>query len=176
MLDETKVKAREIMQTDVVTLHCDMPIRSAVETLEEYSISGAPVVDEAENLVGVLSSTDILKSESAHEDAEGLETFRSSRYYRVDPLEELVELERDEEDELTFSREDYVSKALGRETVADWMTPKIISVGPEASLGDVCTLMVREGVHRVFVVEGQRLLGVISSFDVVRSLANLAVA
>jgi predicted transcriptional regulator len=165
MFDETTVKACDLMQTDVVKLHCDTPIERAVETLDEYGISGAPVIDDGENLVGVLTASDIVSRDHVRDDRS---EDRSSGYYRSDPLDEADEIES----EFSFSREDYDPEVLERETVADWMTPAIISVKPDDSLSSVCGVMVREGIHRVFVVEDRRLLGVISSFDIVRFLAE----
>ena len=61
---------------------------------------------------------------------------------------------------------------LGQETVRNWMSPKVIGVAPDASLREVCQTMASDGVHRVLVVEGRRLLGIVTSFDVVRLLAK----
>lgn len=160
MVDETRVRAADIMQTDVVKLHCNAPIDDAVETFEEYSISGAPVVDDAENIVGVLSASDIVRTDHVHHEA-----IETGSYYRADPLEE-------DDDSVSFGREDYDPEILDRKTVADWMTPKVISVPPDASLAEVCGAMAREGIHRVFVVDDGRLAGVISSLDVVKYLAG----
>ncbi len=154
------VTARNVMQAEVVKLHCDTSITSAVETLEEYAISGAPVVDDADNLIGVISRSDIARTEHIADD--GIDV-QATRYYRLDPL--------DDEGDTVFSRDDYDPELLDRQTVGDWMTPRIISVAPDASLTDVCGIMVKEGIHRVFVVDDGRLIGVISSFDVVKHLA-----
>ena len=69
-------------------------------------------------------------------------------------------------------REDYSSAAGGGDTVREWMNPTVIAVTPEASLKDVCRVMAREKIHRVFVVDGRRLSGVISSLDIVQYLSN----
>jgi CBS domain-containing protein len=54
------------------------------------------------------------------------------------------------------------------------MTPKVISVAPDAAIEEVCRVMIEEHIHRVFVAEKGKLLGVISSFDVVRHVARAA--
>jgi CBS-domain-containing membrane protein len=69
--------------------------------------------------------------------------------------------------------EDAYREALAGDTVADWMTRGVWSVRPETSLARVCRLMVREGIHRVLVLERSgRLRGIVSAFDVVRRLAR----
>ncbi len=60
--------------------------------------------------------------------------------------------------------------------VSDWMTPNVLSVGEDASLGEVCDLMNRETIHRVFVTRGRRLIGVVSTTDVVRHVARCSSA
>ena len=56
--------------------------------------------------------------------------------------------------------------------VIDRMTPEVISVTTRTTLADVCAAMVENRVHRVFVTEDERLVGVISTFDVARCVAG----
>lgn len=53
--------ARQIMKTNLVTLRPDMDIYAAIKALLRHRVSGAPVIDEKKNLVGVLSEKDCLK-------------------------------------------------------------------------------------------------------------------
>ena len=52
-------KVETVMATDVVILDPDMPLEEAKSILKSKRISGAPVV-EGENLVGMLSMSDVL--------------------------------------------------------------------------------------------------------------------
>ena len=54
-------KVREHMDTDVPTVRPDMPILDAAKFLVKHRKTGAPVVDAAGNLVGMLSELDCLK-------------------------------------------------------------------------------------------------------------------
>ena len=58
--DMRKAVAREIMATELITLHPDQPIVEAVDTLITNKISGAPVLDGEGTLVGVISEKDCL--------------------------------------------------------------------------------------------------------------------
>ncbi len=51
----------DIMTTELVTFHPDQNIHQAIHTLLEKRISGAPVVDDADKLVGILSRKDCLR-------------------------------------------------------------------------------------------------------------------
>jgi len=51
----------DYMTKEVVTFHPDQSIAEAMDTFLELRISGAPVVDENERIVGILSEIDCLK-------------------------------------------------------------------------------------------------------------------
>lgn len=50
--------------------------------------------------------------------------------------------------------------------VRDWMTRAPLAVGPETPLGSVARLMRQARIRHVLVVEGDRLLGIVSDRDV----------
>ena len=54
---------RDVMTPHVVTLRVDDTLRNAARVLSDKQISGAPVVNESGQLVGVLSATDIVSFE-----------------------------------------------------------------------------------------------------------------
>lgn len=54
-------RIRDYMASDLIVLSPQMQILQAMTVLLEQRISGAPVVDEDERLVGVLSKKDCLK-------------------------------------------------------------------------------------------------------------------
>ena len=161
------VRAADLMQADVVTLQASMPIREAIETLEEYRISGAPVVDAAGNLVGVLSASDIVKAEHLQDDRIG----RVREYHAYDPYWD-DDPDRWWAEGHDFARDDYGDAMIGRETVGDWMTPEVFHVSSDATLREICSLIDKERVHRVFVVDDRKLRGVISTIDIVSYLAR----
>lgn len=55
------IRVKDYMAASLVTLEPDMDILRAIHQLVEKRISGAPVVDEHGNLIGVLSEQDCLK-------------------------------------------------------------------------------------------------------------------
>jgi predicted transcriptional regulator len=169
MTVDTTILVRDLMRTPVHTLATTMPVREAIETLEANELNGAPVVDRADRLVGFLSLRDIARSEHVRD--ERIDTERREHLF-TQSLEEMGEDEPLTEDIL--DKEDYSPEVLGAETVQDWMNPQIISIRPDASLRDVCRLMVAEGVHRVLVVQRGKLEGIVSTFDIVRHFADRA--
>ena len=168
MTVSTHVRAKDLMQTDVTTLSAEDTITEAIRVFEEERIHGAPVVDEQGRLVGVLSASDIVKV--SHVEGGRIDAERHE-YYLANPLEENLG-EAPWWDEDFFSKEDYSVDVLGDKTVRDWMNPKAVFVAPEASLRKVCQTMTNERIHRVLVVDDGELKGLLSSFDVVRFLAQ----
>ena len=60
------------------------------------------------------------------------------------------------------------------ETVADVMTRDVISVGPDASVEEIASLMADRRIKRVPVMTNGRVLGMVSRADIVRALAARA--
>ena len=148
--------ARDVMQTHVITVDPELPLLDAHRLLVEEEIGGAPVVDETGRLVGVISSSDLLRAEE--EEREG--TNRAPSYFT-----ELLE----------FSTphpigSDDLQDRLGQLVVSDAMTPGGVSVEPHTTIQDVASLMRRHRIHRVLVLEGEQLVGLISSFDLLELL------
>jgi acetoin utilization protein AcuB len=56
----SRMKVREVMITDVIVVHPDDTIKEVVAITEKHRIGTFPVVDGNGNLVGILTSTDLL--------------------------------------------------------------------------------------------------------------------
>jgi CBS domain-containing protein len=150
------------MNQDVVSLSEGTPVAEAIATLDDYHISGTPVINDLGECVGVFTSNDVLKLR--REIGEG-EAPGSSQYFHADPLSE-------EPDE-SFVREDYDLNLLGEERVGQWMTSEVKWVSPDTKIEEVCRRMAKERIHRLLVMENRKVLGIISSFDIVRFVAGL---
>jgi len=67
-----------------------------------------------------------------------------------------------------FSDESYHSLIVG-----DIMTTPVVTIGPEADLGQVIGLMNQSGKRRIPVIEGNNIIGIVSASDVIRVLATV---
>lgn len=138
------LKLRDIMTRDVVTAAPDMTIREAMELLSERHVSGAPVVDGGK-VVGVFSASDLLAFLADLSDTTPSLTF-SRRKGRTTPLEDV--------------------------TVEDVMTRKIQALLPDSSVEEAAAFMGKKQIHRVLVMDGDVLLGIVSTSDVARAVAE----
>jgi CBS domain-containing protein len=69
---EAKMKIRDLMTTEVVTVTPQATLKDAALLLAEHRISGVPVVDDEQQILGVLSEADILVREGGEGRREGL--------------------------------------------------------------------------------------------------------
>ena len=149
--------ARDLMQEQVVCVDPDTPLINVYRLFVEEEINGAPVVDETGALLGVISSSDLLRM--------------------------IQEEDEQVSNDVAYFQEDGGLFALGwrasssefqnrleRRTVQDAMTPAIVSVPPDTPLPEIAKTFRSDRVHRVLVTEEDKLLGIISTFDLVRLL------
>ncbi len=56
--------------------------------------------------------------------------------------------------------------------VRDVMTPEVFSVSQETSLPEMAAVMSENRLHRLFVTHGNRLVGIVSTLDILKVLAG----
>jgi CBS domain-containing protein len=161
----SKLTARDIMKTKVLKLDPQSSLDDAVRMLSDMRISGAPVVDRMGRLVGVLSARDIAQPEHMRD------PLRSPRGSYSFP-DASPDDDGSYDEDVVFSMEDYSPEVVRAGSVGDVMTADPITVEPTASLRSICALMVREGIHRVIVVENGKLVGIVTTMDVARAVAE----
>jgi predicted transcriptional regulator len=148
---------KDLMNPDVMTVADEMTTDELARYLIEREISGAPVVDSQGHLIGVVSMTDIGRNMA---DASDVESSRSSSFYRdiaadftlEDPGERYIE-----------------ERAI---TVRDVMTPVIYQVPVTASVAEAARIMVDQHIHRLVVTQGKEPVGIITSMDVLKMVAE----
>jgi CBS domain-containing protein len=160
-------RARDLMSADVVRLDPSTPIERAIEILDENEISGAPVTDADGRLVGVLSARDVTRTE--HVRSGRIEANRGD-FSMSNPAGDGEEDESNED--LVLGREDFSPAVAGADTVGNWMNRHVVTVDPDASVRLLCRKMYEEHVHRVIVAKDGNVEGIITTFDVVRWVAE----
>ena len=160
-----RIHVTDVMRKDVVQLDAATPVEEAIRTLGDAGIRGAPVVDASGAVVGVVSAADLLEAKAAGGGRLGSER---SEYYLADPLEEQFDEDADD----FSSMGDFSPESLPGGTVAEWMSSAVLSVSPTSTLRHACSLMREHRVHRLIVVDDGRLVGILTSFDVVACVAE----
>lgn len=145
--------ANDIMKADVLSVSPDDSLWDAEHMLVMDRVGGVAVI-EGDELVGVLSRTDIL-GEMAAERALG---------------EIVTRWFGPKKDERALSAK--VAEHLDGVKVRDVMTEDVITVASTCPVRRLARTMLERGVHRVFVTRGKQLLGIVSMTDVVRLVAE----
>jgi CBS domain-containing protein len=178
------IAVKDIMQKNVVTVTTDTTARHLARLLADEEISGVPVLDGNGSLAGVVSSTDLVRLAA---DETGAQVRGSGIELGVDPaLDPDRELEDTGEEsdpygfflpeDSPFSGQRFLEQwpesDFDTVLVRDIMTPVSFSVGPATTLPDLCEFLVRGRIHRAVVVESGELLGIVTSVDVLRAVAE----
>jgi predicted transcriptional regulator len=148
---------KDLMSPDILTVADDMTTDALARYLIEHEISGAPVVDSRGQLVGIVSMTDI--GRNVAEPSE-LPPPQGSGF--------------DRDDDVGLTLEDLGQRYVEERTVTvrDVMTPVIHKVPVTASLSEVARIMVDNHIHRLVVTQGSDPVGIITSMDLLKFIAN----
>lgn len=146
------LQAKDIMTRTVLTLSPETEILKAAEMLLKNHINGAPVVDEAGRLVGILCQSDLIVQQK--------KLPVPSYFTLLDGLFTITSMKQIESQ----------VRKIAATTVADAMTPDPVVVQPDTDIETVAALMVDKSFHTLPVVEGGRLLGVIGKEDILKIL------
>lgn len=148
----TQLKVRDLMTTQVVTLKPSDTIKRATIRFAVDHISGAPVVDNRNHLIGILSEDDILNLIVRHQEKIG-----SSGKMLSYTLDASIE------DESLQTAANDVSNTK----VEEIMTRSVLTTSPDAAIVDVLKAMLERKINRVPVLEKGVLVGIISRGDIV---------
>ena len=150
---------KDLMNPDIMTVADEMTTDELARYLIEHEISGAPVVDGQGHLIGVVSMTDIGRTMAEPSD---VESSSSSGFYRDIAADYTLE----------EPGERYVDQRAV--TVRDVMTPVIHQVPMTASVAQAARIMVDQHIHRLVVTQGKEPVGIITSMDVLKMVAEQA--
>ena len=167
---------RDIMTRDVVYVTPDTPITDVVAILSSESITGVPVL-AANRVVGVISASDIVEF-AGRNDSE-LESVPETWDDIDDAVERELEAEVSpldlEEGELADQIEDSSGDDVewfAEYMAGDLMTRKLCSMPSTTPLDKAAREMVRTGVHRLLVMDDNQLVGIATSMDFLRAVAQ----
>lgn len=152
--------AKDIMTRDVLTVHEDFSISELASFLNDNEITGAPVVDDDEKVVGVVSVVDIARAESEYaEDTTVWDAVVSHSYH--------LDWEQGLDDGIRI----FHLKDSGVR-VRDIMNPVVHSVEESTAIPEVVRKLLQYHLHRILVIEKGRLVGIISSSDLLQLLLD----
>jgi CBS domain-containing protein len=145
--------AKDVMTSPVLSISPDATILQAVRTMLQRRISGLPVIDKDDRLVGMLTEGDLLRR---------VETGTERRRPRW--LEFLLGPGR---------LADEYTRTHGRK-VKDVMTGDPLTVTEDAALDEVVKLMEKRQIKRVPVVRDGKIAGIVTRANLLHALAGVS--
>jgi CBS domain-containing protein len=183
------LRAGDLMTREPITVSQEMTVADLCDLFQERNINGAPVVDERGQLVGVVAQDDIIygamgranrddgqPAGAAPGPAKDQSPSRRRRRGLVEALRErnlrAVPEAPPRAGERAFWAEQRSGDDPMRMPVRAIMTSPAISAEEETPITDLCNVMWSLRIHRVPVVRGGKVTGLISSMDLCRAILN----
>lgn len=148
--------AKDIMTKNVTTVRTTTTIEELARILMEHKISGVPVVDDAGDLIGIVTENDLISQNKRLHIPTVMRLFDSFIM-----LESPGRIEKE-------------IKKMTAITVNDIYTKEVITVAEDTPVQDIATIMSEKKVHLIPVVEGKKILGIIGKIDLIKGITGRA--
>ncbi len=150
------VLAKDIMTRNVVTAVAEMPVKELADLLAKKNVSGAPVLDAAGKVIGMVSESDLIMVDARIHYPTYFHLLDGFIYWPASVAK--------------FNEE--FKKALGS-TVGDIMSDGATSAGQDATLEDLATLMTDNDISRIPIVSPEhKLVGLVTKHDLVKAISK----
>jgi CBS domain-containing protein len=160
--------ARDVMTEEVEVVGPDDSIRSVLERLARADFNGFPVVDENDELVGIVTQGDLVRLFRARDRVVWIPI-------GVPPFSETIDYAFD----LSLDRVDLGIEVVrkARRPISTVMTENVVTVAPDASLDDLLAILGDEerDINRVPVVEDGHVVGIVTREDLLRAIRKARV-
>ncbi|MCI4350447.1 MAG: CBS domain-containing protein [Thermoplasmata archaeon] len=152
-------RVSEIMTQPVIRVRPDVRLAEAARLMREHHISGLPVTDSDDRLVGIISEIDILRT--LHK-AAGIASPRG-----------ILGLVLEASPATGPGLLDVCRRRLENGLVAESMTERVTTIDPETSLGEAARLIQLNGVNRLPVIDVERrVVGIVTRFNLVEAISG----
>jgi CBS domain-containing protein len=132
------MRVKDLMTTPVQVIRQDARIEAAADLLAARNVTALPVVNADDSLVGMVSEGDLL-------------------WHRV-PADPASHVMRDLNEQ----------RPVPPSTVHQIMAAHPVTVTPDADVADAADLMLQHDVRSIPVVEGRKVVGIVSRRDILR--------
>lgn len=151
---------KEIMTTNVQSVRDDWSLETLSQFFFDKQISGAPVVDANDNLVGVVSLSDLARNNTLpafHREDSGHDYYQHTRAVGGISQEDLSRLKLESESMVS---------------VKDIMTPMVFEVDEQTTVDKAAETMLKGHIHRVMITHEKKLVGIVTTMDMLKIIAH----
>ena len=150
-----QLRVRDLMTTQVITVKPTDTVRQAVIKMALDNVTGAPVVDNRNHVLGVISQTDILQLILKYQDK--LDEEIHSEHLLSQPMDT-----DNQSADMTL-----INKEFSGIKVEDIMVRSTLYTTPDAEIVEALRMMMKMDVNRLPVLEQGILVGTVSRSDVI---------
>ncbi|RBW50558.1 HPP family protein [Marinobacter sp. F3R11] len=150
------VLAYEIMTPNIKAVPQSWTMDRLARFLTENEITGSPVTDDSDEIVGIVTLKDITE-------------FRWNAN-RTDADKELTAEDQQEARRLRMILFEEMGKVPVE--VRDIMTPIVLSVDESTPVRDIANIMMSEHLHRIFVTQGSKITGIVTTYDMLKIVSD----
>lgn len=147
------LKAKDIMTKDVITIKPEATVEELARLLIKHKISGVPVVDDKDNLIGIVTENDLISQNKRLHIPTIIRLFDAFITVGLGRMEDEI-------------------KRMTAVTVGEICAKKVVTISEETPLDEIATIMSERNIHLLPVVEGKVLVGIIGKADIVGAVAS----
>lgn len=148
------LKASDIMQKKVITISEDASVQDLAELLAEKKISGVPVIDQQNRVVGIVTEGDLVSLDA---------DIHFPHYIQF--LDSVIFVE-------SVKKFDERIRKAAAARVGQIMTTEVVTIQLDTPLNELATLMTDKNINRLPVLDGDVLAGIVTRADVVRAMSG----
>lgn len=143
-----------------ISVTIDTPVSQVSLLMKKNRIGGIPVTENGKP-VGIVTETDILSLLTMPEISDDL--WLPSPFEIIEiPIRELMNWEKTKE----------ALSDVGSLPISEVMSDDLICTAPDVDIEEAASIMMKEGIARLLVVEGDELVGIVTRADLVRGLGS----
>ncbi|MDD2666348.1 MAG: CBS domain-containing protein [Methanocellales archaeon] len=201
LLAAINAEAREIMESDVITLTEDKSLKDALNTMIRHKTGGLPIVNPKSQIVGIISERDFLGLIAGKKAGKSVSEYMSKSVVTAPPNMSLKEATKVMVSNVfrrlpvvvdnillgMINATDVVKFLGGGEVfnelitghvdeafslpIKTLMTSDVVTIGPDVDIGIAAEMMMKKEVGSLPVLKEGKLVGIITESDFLRALA-----
>lgn len=152
---------KNAMTKRVVTLRPHETLEIALSKLVKHNISGAPVVDEKEHVIGLVTESDIINA---------IDAYNPKIHYDNDSGFAVILAVLKHKEKFEAIKQEIIGSQ--KFIVEDFMEKDVLTIEPDKTISDAARLMSKFKVKRLPVVKNKKLIGIISRADIIKALGK----
>jgi CBS domain-containing protein len=148
------LKAKDIMNKNVVTVKKNTSVDELGRIFIEKNISGAPVMDEENNIFGIVTENDLVNQNKRLHIPTVVRLFDA-----FIPLEGYGSIEKE-------------IKRMSASTAEEICSREVVTVSPDTSLQDIASIMAEKNIHLIPVISSGAIAGIIGKIDIIKGIQS----